>query len=382
MNLLGVRLNLLIGPDPVAAPAPVGLLEALIDAEVTHSEKERSGFRLTFAIGRSGPLDFLDYPLVANPLLQVNARVVMTVFFDITPSVIMDGIVTQRDVFPGDRPGQARLVLSGHDLSIAMDREQKQVQHPAQDETLIAMKIAGQYAQYLMAPMVLPPVLVDPPLPMDRTPVQTATDWDYLTEMADRFGHVVYVEGGPAPLSNVLYWGPPKRFDIQQKAINVNLGPLTNATGVSLADDALALRRVESKVIDRLTGQEIPVITLLPTRPPLGAAPAAVTQMGKTSKIGMETSGLNAMQAMARAQAMLDSSADNAIRVSGTLDSIRYNAVLKARAPVDLRGVGYSFDGKYMVESVTHRFGRGAYAQDFSLYRSEIGALTPIVRAV
>jgi hypothetical protein len=382
MNLLGVRLNLLIGPDPVALPAPVGLLEALVEAEVTHSEKERSGFRLTFAIGRSGPLDFLDYQLVANPLLQVNARVVMTVFFDITPTVIMDGLVTQRDVFPGDAPGQGRLVLSGYDLSIALDREHKTVEHPAQDETIIAAKIAAQYPQYLMAPMTLPPLVVDPPLPMDRTPVQTATDWDYLNEMAERFGNVVFVEGGPAPLSNVLYWGPPKRLDIQQKAINVNLGPLTNATGVALAEDALATRLVESRVIDRITGQEMPVITLLPTRPPLGAAPTAVTHMGKTSKVGMQTSGLNVMQALARAQGMLDRSADDAIRVSGTLDSIRYNSVLKARAPVDVRGVGYSFDGKYMVESVTHRFGRGAYAQDFTLYRSEIGAMSPIVRAV
>ena len=382
MNLLGIRLNLLIGPDPVALPAPLPVLEALVDVEVTHGEKEESGFRLTFAIGRSGPLDALDFQAVLNPLLQVNARVVLTVFFDIMPRVIMDGIVTKRDLLPGDGPGQGRLVLSGHDLSIALDREQKFAEHPAQDETTIAMKIAATYAQYLMIPMAIPPVMIDPPIPIDRTPQQTGSDWEYLQEMAARFGHVTYIEAGPAPLSNILYWGPPKRFDLQQRAINVNLGPLTNATDLSFGEDALTQTLVETKVKDRLTGQEMPVLTVMPTRPPLGALPVAVKNMGKTRKSGMQTSGLNTMQAFARAQAITDATSDEAITVSGTLDSLRYNDVLRPRAPVDLRGAGYSFDGRYMVSSVTHRIGRGGYQQEFALYRSELGALSPLVRVV
>ena len=108
MNLLGVRLNLLIGPAPMALPAPLGMLEALTEVEVTHSDRERSGFRLSLAVGRGSPLDFLDYDLVASPLLKVGSRVVLTVVFDITPRVIMDGIVTKRDVIPGDQPGQGR----------------------------------------------------------------------------------------------------------------------------------------------------------------------------------------------------------------------------------------------------------------------------------
>jgi hypothetical protein len=176
MNILGVRLNLLIGPDPVALPAPVGVLEALADIEITHSDRERSGFRISFAIGRAGPLDFLDFDLVANPLLQVNARVVMTVFFDITPRVIMDGLITRRDIVPGDAPGEGRLVLTGSDLSIALDREEKRAEHPAQDETVIANKITASYAKYGLIPMVTPPLAIDPPIPVDRTPQQTCTD--------------------------------------------------------------------------------------------------------------------------------------------------------------------------------------------------------------
>lgn len=199
MNLLGVRLNLLIGPAPVALPAPVGMLEALTEVEVTHSDRERSGFRLNFAIGRGSPLEFLDYDLVANPLLKVGSRVVLTVIFDITPRVIMDGIVTKRDVIPGDQPGQGVLVLTGDDISLLFDREEKKVEHPAQAEPVIVAKIAASYAEYLVAPLATPPTALDQPVPVDRTPQQCGTDWDYLVEMAGRYGFVTYIEAGPAP---------------------------------------------------------------------------------------------------------------------------------------------------------------------------------------
>ncbi len=43
-------------------PAPLPLVEALQSIEVTHSDEGRSGFQITFAVGRGGPLGLLDYP--------------------------------------------------------------------------------------------------------------------------------------------------------------------------------------------------------------------------------------------------------------------------------------------------------------------------------
>ena len=119
MNVLGVRLNLLIGRAPTALPASPAVLEPLASVEVTQSDRGPSGFGSSSPSAAPEPLDALDYRLVLDPLLQVNSRVVMTVIFDITPRVIMDGLVTRRDVVPGDRPGEGRLVLTGHDLSVA-----------------------------------------------------------------------------------------------------------------------------------------------------------------------------------------------------------------------------------------------------------------------
>jgi hypothetical protein len=380
MNLLGVRLNLLIGPDPVALPAPLPVIEALMDVEVTQTDRERSGFRLTFGIGRSGPLDFLDFDLVMNPLLQCNARVVLTVIFDIVPRVIMDGIVTRRDVIPGDKPGTGQLILTGQDLGVVLDREYKKVEHPAQDETIIVNKITATYAKYAMIPMVIPPLVIDPPIPIDRTPQQTDTDWGFLQYLAERVGYVTYVEAGPAPLVNTLYWGPPVVPGLPQKTLSVNMGPDTNVSSISLSQDALTTTLVSTRVKDRLTGAETPVLSIVPGRPPLGAIPTALMNFASLRTVSTETSGLNIMQAFAKAQAILDASVDDAVVVSGTLDSLKYNDVLKARAQVHVRGAGFSFDGAYVVRSVTHKISKGGYTQDFTISRAELGAMTPIVR--
>ena len=164
--LLGIHLTLLIGPT-VAVPAPPLLLEALEGIEITHSDQGRSGFQLTFQAGRSGPAGLFDYPLLSLPLLTPNNRVIVIVTFDVMPRVLMDGIITHQQLSPGSEPGSGTLTVTGEDVSVMMDREEKNVEHPAQDETIIALKIIASYAQYGLIPMVIPP-LGDRPTDPDR----------------------------------------------------------------------------------------------------------------------------------------------------------------------------------------------------------------------
>ena len=145
---------------------------------------------------------------------------------------------------------------------------------------------------------------------------------------------------------------------------------------------ALATTTIETMVKDRITGQTIPVIALMPTRPPLGLVPEYVTHFGKQREVSIETSGLSFSQAMARAQAKLDRSSDDTITASGTLDSVKYNGVLRARATVDMRGAGFKHNGTYLVRSVTHNISAGNYTQDFTLSRAELGPKLPVVRVM
>jgi hypothetical protein len=122
--ILGAHLTLLIGPT-VPVPAPFDITEALDSVQVTHSDQGRSGFQLTFKIGRSGPLDLVDYPLLMNPLLRPFSRVVLVVLLNTTPKVLMDGFITRQQLSPGTEPGTATLVVTGEDVSIMMDLEEK-----------------------------------------------------------------------------------------------------------------------------------------------------------------------------------------------------------------------------------------------------------------
>lgn len=381
-NFLGVRMNLLIGPDPVPFPASLEALESFMELEVEHSDRGPSGFKLVFSIGRSGPLDFLESQLVADPRFDVDARVVVTMIFDVLPTVILDGIVTERQVRPGSANGEGVLTLLGRDLSWALSKEVRQVEHPAMDETAIAALIALRYPQYGMIPMTIPPAVVDPPIPVDRTPQQNCSDWSYLKKMAKRHGYEVYIDPGPAPGTNTLYWGPPVLPGLQQKTMSVNQGPNSDAFDIDIDHSAEDLTIVEGSVQDRLTGKKVPVVAPMPTRPPLGLVPEGIRRIGRTKKKPIQTSGLNAMQAYAQALAEVDDSAAAAVKVTGTLNTVRYNAPLRARALVDLRGVGLSFDGTYKVAQVRHKVQPGSYTQDFTLTRSELGPKLPLVRPV
>ena len=378
-NLLGIKANILIGPSPVALPMPIEALQALEELDIRLSDREPSGFRMVLRAGRTGPLDFLETPLVADPRFNRGARLVVTMMFDFVPTVIFDGLVTERHVSPGEGAEQGRIVLLGRDLSFEMDREVKQVEHPAMDETVIANLIALSYAQFGIIPMVIPPMVVDPPLPVERTPQQNCSDWDYLNQMARRHGYETYIDPGPAPLSNILYWGPPVRPGLPQRTLTVSSGPATDAYDIRAANSAEELTAVETQVQDRQTGATMPVVAMMPSQPPLGAVPEGAAQVGRTRTTRTETSGLTFAQAMARAQAEVDRSAQRVVRVTGTVDSVRYNGALKARDPIFLRGAGTTFNGLYKVAEVRHLIRPGDYEQSFVLTRGELGTASPVV---
>jgi len=376
MSVLGTTLTLLVGPT-VAVPAPPTLIENLRQAEVTTSDEARSGFQLTFDAGRSGPADAIDYPLLTGPLLRPFNRVILLVVFGTLPRVLMDGVITHQQLSPGAEPGSSTLTVTGEDVTVMMDLEERSAEHPAQDETIIANLLILQYAQYGLIPTVIPPPVVDPPIPIERIPVQQGTDLQYLKEMADRHGYVFYVTPGPAPFVNMAYWGPPTRLGVPQRALSVDFGPDTNVDSITFRNNALTPTRVTGSVQDRTTNQVVPVQTFTSTRPPISSQPALLSQ-SSVRTVQLRASGLNAMQAFARAQGITDASTDVVV-AEGQLDALRYGDILQPRGLAGLRGAGYAHDGIYYVKRVTHTITRGEYKQRFTLTREGSGSITPVV---
>jgi hypothetical protein len=375
---LGVQLTLLIGPT-IPLPAPPLLTEALHEVEVTHSDEERSGFQITFQTGRGGPLAFLDYPLLSNPLLKTFNRVILAVIFNAVPRVLIDGIITHKELTPGDEPGTSAVTVTGEDVSLMLDQEEKSVEHPAQDETIIANKIILSYARYGLIPMVIPPLAIDPPIPIERIPVQQDTDLDYLTDLARRHAYVFYILPGPVPLTNTAYWGPPVRVGLPQRALSVNLGGETNVSSMNFRHNALSPTMVSGQVQDRTTNRSLPVKTFASLRIPLALYPTWLTERSNVRQRQFRGAGLNAPQAFARAQAEVDRSVD-AVIATGELDALRYGEPLQPRGLVGVRGAGFTYDGFWYVKSVTHTIRKEEYRQRFTLAREGEGSTTPVVR--
>ncbi len=372
--LLGIHLTLMIGPT-VPLPAPLPLAEALVSAEVTHTDKSRSGFTLTFETGRAGALAALDHPLLMLPLLRPNSRVVLIVTLGAMPAVLFDGYITKQELRPGDRPGTSTITVTGEDMSLALDREEKSVEHPAQDETIIATKLIAAAG---MIPMVIPPVAIDPALPVERIPVQQGTDLEYLAEMAGRHGYVFYVIPGPVPMLNTGYWGPPVRLGVPQPALTKDMGPETNVKSLSFGSDGNGPTLVEGKVQDRLSNAALPVRTFASFRVPLSAMPLWLINQPDVRRRQFRESGLSATQAFARAQGQVEAAAD-AVTATGELDAARYGRLLQPRALVGVRGAGWTYDGFWYVREVRHVLSRGEYTQHFSLARDGYGSTVPIV---
>ncbi len=375
MSFFGATMQLLIGPG-VPLPAPPLLLESLQRVEVHATDHGRSGFQMTFRAGRA-VTDIIDDPLLLLPQLRPFSRVVLTVVIKAVPHVLMDGVITAIEQNPGE-PGASTVSITGEDVSVMMDLEDKSVEHPAQPEMVIAAKIIALYAQFGLIPTIIPPPSVDMPIPTERTPVQQGTDLKYLIEMAERYGYTFYVAPGPAPLVNTAYWGPPPRTGVPQRALSVNMGPFTNVRTIDLHFDGLASSSVSGRVQDRRTNATVPVEMPVSTRIPLSSQPAWLAQSHRRVE-QIRESGMDVTQAYSRAAARVDSDADRVVAARGELDAAAYGGLLKPRSTVGVRGMGYQGDGMYYVKSVTHVIEQGTYTQQFELSRGGTGALSPVV---
>jgi hypothetical protein len=374
-----MRLSVLAGPTlPVPLSEPY--VSRLRGVKVTETDTERSAFTLTFDAGRSGPTAALDVPLVAGGPIAPGVRVVVMVWFGAWPAVLVDGIVSDIRLTPGDTPGAATLTATGDDVSALLDRRAVSRQHVTPTDYLTVLEVLAPYAASGLVPVVVPPLDMDVRLPIEGTATQQETDLRYVTTLAERHGYVAYVIPGPAPGISTFYWGPPIRAGAPQPAISVDLGAETNVVAPpTFRADANAPVTVEGTVADPRSGSTVPIRAQTSLRLPLAALPLRVVNGSATRTTSARESGPGATTAMARAQAAVDRSDDAAVTGEGELDSARYGSILRPRGLVGLRGAGWSHDGLWYVRKVEHDIAPGGYRQKFTIAREGYGSTVPVV---
>lgn len=368
-SLLGIRLILLLGKT-VPLPAPAAAMSALKKVKVINDADGQDGFQLTFALGKD---KLGDYSLLASGALDPDKRVVIGVLLGASLEPLIDGVIYHHQITPSNEPGQSTLIVSGRDISVLLDLEEKNAEYKNRPDFLIVTEILAAYAQYGIVPQAMP--TTDIPIELYRVPRQHDTDLQFIRRMAARNGYVFYIE--PLTLgATTAYFGPENRLSLPQPALSVDLGSATNVSSLNFTNDALAPVGAAGSFVEPITKTSIPIPPLPSLRvPPLAAAPALPFR----TRLMRNTAGQNPGQAATTALAVR-SRAPDPLSASGQLDTVRYGSVLRARKLVGVRGAGLKHDGFYYVRQVTHEIEVGKYTQSFTLSREGTGTLTPVVR--
>jgi hypothetical protein len=358
-------MSLWVGPV-VPIRVSQSLLDALESVKVTTKALGVSGFELNFVIDVDSPLQTLF--LVGAGVVPPLVRVVIAVTVNGATNVLIDGVMTNHHVGTDVQNGKTTLTIIGEDLSRVMDYfDTSGLPFPAMPPEAQVALLLVKYALFGVAPMVIPSVLVDIPLPIDRIPRQKGTDLKHIRRLADMVGYVFYLDPGPQPGMSVAYWGPQIKVGPAQPTLAADADAYSNVEHLqfSFNNDRKTLPIVI--IQDATTKIPIPIVVgdITPLNPPLGA----IEPIPKGINIVKGAAKWSAMRAALIALALAAKSAE-AVTASGSLDVLRYGSVLQARKLVGVRGVGAAFDGLYYVASVTHQIKRGEYKQNFELSRN------------
>jgi hypothetical protein len=369
----GITLSLFVGPVPI--PAPKELVEALTSAKVEAGAGDtQSGFELTFELPARSPLRTL-FLLTGGGSLPLM-RVVLVVQIGGRAESIIDGMTTNVETRPGEG-GVSQLVVKGKDLSALMDIiELNGVPYPAMPPAVRVLIVLAKYAALGVIPLVIPSIVEDVPIPLDRIPLQSGTDYVYVKKLAQQCGYVFYLEPGPVPGTSKAYWGPEIRVGEPQPALTVNMDAKSNVEELNFnfekekkTTPIVFFQEPNSKVA---IGLPIPDVT--PLNPPLGVVPPLPPKITNLD----HTAHMSPLSALMTGLAYASQHSDSVFG-SGRLDVARYGRLLKSRQLVGVRGVGLPFNGLYYVKSVTHDIKRGEYKQSFTLARNGLISTVPAV---
>ena len=109
----------MMGPI-VPSPVSSNIIESLAEAEVHIDDVGQSGFQLTFSITKQSPLQTLFILSGAVPLLYM--RVVLDATVNGVANVLIDGVITNNQLAPGDKGSNSTLTITGKDLTALMDQ--------------------------------------------------------------------------------------------------------------------------------------------------------------------------------------------------------------------------------------------------------------------
>ncbi|MFF0623136.1 hypothetical protein [Streptomyces sp. NPDC004296] len=368
-----IHVSLYMGPK-LARLVPQEVVEALLSAQITSTAGERSGFQLAFDLTKKGAI---VERLLPEGFFDPKTRVIVSVALKGTPVVLLDGVIVRQEVGSSNHPGQSTLTVTGEDLTLLMDLEERTDRYPNLAPSQRVERILGKYADYGIDARIIREQIPQPPREQVRVDYQTGTDLQYVNDLARANGYTFYLEPGPVPGRSTAFWGPEQRLGQRQHALNVNMDANSTVDQLTFAYDGTAREEPQARVQDPVTRQA-PLLAqpdISPLRPPLGLRGSPALKRKTLSGTAKMDEGSAKAEALGRAATSAD-----AISGSGSLDVTRHGYVLRPRELVGVRGAGVTYDGDYYVKTVTHNLRLGSYLQNFTLSREGLIARSGTVR--
>ncbi len=345
------------------APAPQSLIASIQSVQIEdHSElADLLRLKVTIGVRPDGSgwaiLDDDLFPRLAP--ISVQGRIGSSLETLITAHVI------ETSVNFAVQPGQTLLTVVAMDPSVLMNLEEKVRPWPDMSDSDIAETI---FSEHGFTPKVK---RTQPARPeSEQRPMQRGTDIQFLQQLSRRNGCQCYVETTPQGAIEG-HFHPPETEQRPQGVLTVNMGQDTNVSAFTVRNDMLRPTTVKVKglEVDSLTDQ--PVESLRQEDSTLGRG--ATSNVDRPRVVLLTGSGLSrGGELQTAAQGVVDRAAWS-IWAEGELNTSTYGAVLRAKRPVMVRGVGRGFSGTYHVERVLHILTGDSWIQRFTLRRNALG---------
>jgi len=373
-----IRIKLMIGRPLVPKPAPYEVVDALIDLEVTQQDRDRSVFQMTFSLSKELK-NSSDYWLLQEGILDTPNRIIIQVIVNVKVGVnrslqkpiLIDGIITSHQVVPSNKPGESKFIITGEDISVMLDLEDKNETYLNSSDSTIVTNLLKAYSKYGLKTDVKNTSYFTPKKEEQIT-TQQSTDLQFIQKLALRNSFIFEIKPDKTPGRNIAYWGEEKqKVTPSQPALSMNMGAFTNIDSpINFNFDVLQAIKPEASITDEMSGASIPIQV---TKSP-GQALASKPAKSLRTEVLRNTNKLKEILAEKETESFASRSRENAVTATGEVDTVRYGYVLEVRQLVGVRGVGKSYGGYYYVKEVTHRIKRGEYKQSFTLIREGQGA--------
>ena len=291
-------------------------------------------------------------------------------------STVFDGYITAMDLNLGSTPATTFVEVSGMDTSVLMSLEEKIATWPNMADSDIVQQILGGYGVTATADTTAT-VHQD----TDTTVVQRGTDIQFVREMARRNGLEFYFETDDTSGNITGFFRAPQVDGTPQQDLAIQLGDQSNLKSFSahlsgqrplnvktqqmdITANSPNSAQVSDTVLSKLGDKDANALI----GGPLGSlvtpkdAPAQMLILGSPSS--------DATELKTMAQAVRDE-AGWFVSAGGEINSDAYQAVLRPRRLVLVKGAGKSFSGKYYVTKVIHEVkADGSYTQKFEARRN------------